>query len=128
MLNNRDHLANKKPVEFCSDMFLLPLGVPPIDSIDIGADIYLRNLADRPDPPPRTPLLPMFKLANCSNLLSLDQSYYDLLIDRLEFNNNAYVESVLSKSATAKISPAPSPPSRTKLEPIFESRESEESL
>ena len=39
-----------KPVEFCSDMFLLPLGVPPIHSIDQGSDTYLRN--PRPDPPP----------------------------------------------------------------------------
>ena len=107
-----------KPVEFCSDMFLLPLGVPPIHSIDQGSDTYLRN--PRPDPPPREFM---------SNIIpkTSDLSYYELLLSKLEFNNNDYVQNVLSKPEEENVSP-PKPPSRQPLEPIFESQESDEML
>ena len=99
-----------KPVEFCSDMFLLPLGVPPIDTLDLNTNTYLRT--PRPEPPPRTFI---------SNIIpkSPDISYYELLLNKLEFNNNDFVQKLLSKSNP------PSPPNRRRLEPIFESQESD---
>ena len=101
-------------MEFCSDMFLLPLGVPPIDSIDLGTNSYLRN--PKPEPPPRNYI---------PNIIpkSADLTYYELLLNKLEFNNNDYVANVLS---TKPDHDAPVPPTRHKLEPIFESHESEE--
>ena len=115
-------------MEFCSDIFLLPLGVPfTIDSIDIDSDTYLKN--PRPDPPPRE-FIP--------NIIpkSPDFSYYELLLNKLEFNNNNNNnESViknnisnLSQSVNNNSDPAPNPPSRQPLEPIFESQESDEML
>ena len=120
-----------KPVEFCSDMFLLPLGIPPIDSIDLGSDSYIRN--PRPDPPPRE-FIPNV-VPKSPDMLS----YYEMLLSKLEFNNNEYVNSVLSKdnsvssqnnSVLSKKDPPdpPRPPSRQTLEPIFESQESDEML
>ena len=108
-------------MEFCSDIFLLPLGVPfTIDSIDIDSDTYLKN--PRPDPPPRE-FIP--------NIIpkSPDFSYYELLLNKLEFNNNESVKNVSMSQSSAKnnIDP-PNPPSRQPLEPIFESQESDEML
>ena len=105
-------------MEFCSDIFLLPLGVPfTIDSIDIDSDTYLKN--PRPDPPPRE-FIP--------NIIpkSPDFSYYELLLNKLEFNNNNN-ESVKNNSNNNDSS-IPKPPSRQPLEPIFESQESDEIL
>ena len=78
--------------------------------------------------------------------LPKDRSYHDILADKLEFNNNLYVERVLnnnnikegeeSKIAVIKqhhqlhkrrLSP-PIPPPRTILEPIYESHESDQIL
>ena len=94
-------------------MFLLPLGVSPIESIDIDRNTYLRS--PKPNPPPRTYI---------SNIVpkSSDMSYYDFLLNKLEFNNNEYVSKILSDSSDNP----PSPPSRQKLEPIFESQEVDE--
>jgi hypothetical protein len=109
-------------------MFLLPLGMPPIDSIDLGTNTYLRN--PRPDPPPRN-------ILTSPNLLVPDQmdepvddqdmkSYYELLLNKLEFNNNAYVANILSQQSPPPSVSPPSPPNRLKLPPIYESHESEE--
>ena len=112
-------------MEFCSDMFLLPLGVPPIDSIDLDRDTYIR-----PDPKPNPP-----KRNFVSGIVpkSSDLSYYDFLINKLEFNNNDFVSKILSTSQkTSNNNPdlsdlePPSPPLRQKLEPIFETQESDE--
>ena len=114
-------------MEFCSDMFLLPLGVPPIDSIDLDRDTYIR-----PDPKPNPP-----KRNFVSGIIpkSSDLSYYDFLINKLEFNNNDFVSKILSSNKTATSEPLPndseppvppSPPMRSKLEPIFETQESDE--
>ena len=102
-----------QPVEFCSDMFLLPLGVPPIDTLDLNTNTYLRT--PRPNPPPRT------FISNIIPKNPVDISYYELLLNKLEFNNNDFVQKLLSKSS---IGP-PSPPNRRRLEPIFESQESD---
>ena len=98
-------------------MFLLPLGIPPIDSIDLGSDSYIRN--PRPDPPPRE-FIPNV-VPKSPDMLS----YYEMLLSKLEFNNNEYVNSVLSKKDPPD---PPRPPSRQTLEPIFESQESDEML
>ena len=119
-------------MEFCSDMFLLPLGVPPIDSIDLDRDTYIR-----PDPKPNPP-----KRNFVSAIIpkSSDLSYYDFLINKLEFNNNDFVSKILSSNNKTATSdplhskdpaeptprPPPSPPMRSKLEPIFETQESDE--
>ena len=119
-------------MEFCSDMFLLPLGVPPIDSIDLDRDTYIR-----PDPKPNPP-----KRNFVSGIIpkSSDLSYYDFLINKLEFNNNDFVSKILSSNNKTATSdpllpkdaaeptprPPPSPPMRSKLEPIFETQESDE--
>ena len=67
-------------------------------------------------------------------------SYYEMLLSKLEFNNNEYVNSVLSKDSNSVLSQnnsvlskkdppdPPRPPSRQTLEPIFESQESDEML
>lgn len=88
-------------------MFLLPLGVTPIDVIDLDSDTYLRD--PLPNPPPRSFI---------SNIVpkSSDVSYHDFLHDvsssDSELNNNV-----------------PIPPLRLKsLEPIFETQESDEFL
>lgn len=96
-------------MEFCSDMFLLPLGVMPIDVIDLEADTYLRD--PLPNPPPRSFI---------SNIVpkSSDVSYHDFL-------NQDYV----SSSDNELNNNVPIPPLRLKnLEPIFETQESEEFL
>ena len=117
-------------MEFCSDMFLLPLGVPPIDSIDLDRDTYIR-----PDPKPNPP-----KRNFVSGIVpkSSDLSYYDFLINKLEFNNNDFVSKILSTSnktsdpylpssnPDSEPTRPPSPPMRYKLEPIFETQESDE--
>ena len=112
-------------MEFCSDMFLLPLGVPPIDSIDLDRDTYIR-----PDPKPNPP-----KRNFVSGIVpkSSDLSYYDFLINKLEFNNNDFVSKILSSHKVSSSSDdepirPPSPPMRQKLEPIFETQESDEFL
>ena len=69
----------------------------------------------RPDPPPRT------FISNIIPKNPVDISYYELLLNKLEFNNNDFVQKLLSKSS---IGP-PSPPNRHRLEPIFESQESD---
>lgn len=87
-------------MEFCSDMFLLPLGMEPIDSIDLDTDSYIRN--PRPNPPPREYI---------SNIVPKSTEFYQ------NFLNNNIAES------------PPLPPLRSpKLDPIFESHESEEML
>ena len=95
-------------------MFLLPLGVPPIDTLDLNTNTYMRT--PRPNPPPRTFISSIIPK-------SPDISYYELLLNKLEFNNNDFVQKLLSKSSNP-----PSPPNRTRLEPIFESQESDELL
>ena len=133
----------RQPVEFCSDVFLLPLGVPHYDSIDLNTNSYVKY----PDPCPGPPLPPKRFPPETKN-------YYDLLVDKLEFNNNQYVSNVLSRSVLAASQikerdvlmstskkcaeipriPAPPPPpplpathvsKPTSLAPIFESTELE---
>lgn len=120
----------QQPVEFCSDIFLLPLGVPQIDSIDLETDQYLRNPTrlsaanPPPVPPPRSP-------ARLWNSGERDDSYYEMLVNKLEFNNNSYVQNVLRMhdtkwQTTASFAAKPQPPLRNLLQPIYESRESEQ--
>ena len=142
-----NHNDNNKPVEFCSDVFLLPLGSPPIDTLDINRNIYLRDPNSVPASllgrgSPSEPLGPSLTSPLVSN-----QSYYELLLNKLEFNNNNYVSSILNKHAltTGSSDPAisplppplpplqsfkkpPTPPARKILEPIYESHEAEEYL
>lgn len=99
-----------QPVEFCSDLFLLPLGLPPVDMIDLMTNTYIRNS----DPVPPTP--PPRPLPNESNNPKGDSTYYDILVNNLEFNNNAFVSEVMSKSTV------------TNLSTIYESRETEQDL
>ena len=95
-------------------MFLLPLGYPnTIDYLDLSTNEYVK--CPRPDPPPRSsgangdsqkdaylnnmidiknPLLNTLSLKN--QLDQKEQSYYEILINKLEFNNNEYVSKVLS--------------------------------
>jgi hypothetical protein len=143
-----------QPVEFCSDVFLLPYGgVPQVDSIDLDNNCYINRGADvggrtyqPPAPSPRSPQLGLGALR--------DKTYYEMLVNRLEFNNNQYVHGVLNRndhkggggdvghanvsvSATShtqyarllppRVPPKPLPPVRRNLlEPIYESRESEQ--
>ena len=94
-------------------MFLLPLGYPnTIDYLDLSTNEYVK--CPRPDPPPRSsgtngdsqkdsylnnmidiknPLLNTLTLKN--QLDQKEQSYYEILINKLEFNNE-YVSKVLS--------------------------------
>ena len=96
-------------------MFLLPLGFPSmVDSIDLSTNAYIRYPRPNP-PPPRTgrfqkdsylnnmidiknPLLNTLSLKN--QLDQKEQSYYEILINKLEFNNNEYVSNVLSDRTT----------------------------
>ena len=95
-------------------MFLLPLGYPnTVDYLDLSTNEYVR--CPRPNPPPRSsgtdgdtqkdsylnniidiknPLLNTLTLKN--QLDQKEQSYYEILINNLEFNNNEYVSKVLS--------------------------------
>ena len=106
--------TNLKPIEFCSDMFLLPLGYTnTVDYLDLSTNEYIK--CPRPDPPPRSsgtngdsqkdsylnnmidiknPLLNTLTLKN--QLDQKEQSYYEILINKLEFNNNEYVSKILS--------------------------------
>ena len=59
-----------QPVEFCSDVFLLPLGSPPKDTLD---------LSDSEDEEFGTPLPP--------NPPPLDPAIYEILIQSLDNNN-----------------------------------------
>jgi hypothetical protein len=66
-----------QPVEFCSDVFLLPLGSPPqdlLDSEDTDSDTP-------PNPPP-----------------PLDPAIYDMLLKSMENNNNSQHNSFPDKS------------------------------
>ena len=84
-----------------------------VDSIDLSTNAYVRY--PRPVPPPprlsspdyaqkdsylnnivdiKNPLLNTLTLKN--KLDQKEQSYYEILINRLEFNNNEYVSKVLS--------------------------------
>ena len=103
-------------------MFLLPLGFPSmVDSIDLTTNAYLRYPRPNP-PPPRTqasghlpkdsylnnaiidiknPLLNTLSLKN--QLDQKEQSYYEILMSKLEFNNNEYVSNVLSDGATEQV-------------------------
>ena len=84
-----------------------------VDSIDLSTNAYVRY--PRPVPPPprlsasdgvqkhsylnniidiKNPLLNTLTLKN--QLDQKEQSYYEILINRLEFNNNEYVSNVLS--------------------------------
>lgn len=117
-----------KPVEFCSDMFLLPLGLPPIDTLDLHTNSYLRNPGPLPPTPPPRPLPPPL-------LQKPEQTYYEILLNKLEFNNNAYVSDVLSKntsSSSSMMSTSEFVPNNLKpvlvLEPIYESHENEQYL
>jgi hypothetical protein len=104
-------------VEFCSDMFLLPLGLPPVDSIDLHTNTYLRNPGPVPPTPPPRPV-PQSRP---------DQTYYEILLNKLEFNNNAYVSDVLSKNAPA-YPDSYLTSNKHVLEPIYESHENEHYL
>ena len=59
-----------QPVEFCSDVFLLPLGSPPKDTLDLS-DSEDEELGSQlpPNPPP------------------LDPAIYEILIQSLDNNN-----------------------------------------
>ena len=143
-------ILNLKPVEFCSDVFLLPLGMPQVDSIDLRSNTYIRHPRPEPPSPPIRVIPAQFAGQPDQTPITLpkDLSYHDILADKLEFNNNLYVESVLnnnnniiikgeeeelSKTAVIKqhqhkrLTP-PIPPPRTVLEPIFESHESDQIL
>ena len=82
-----------------------------VDSLDLSTNEYVR--CPRPNPPPRAlgggplkdsylnniidiknPLLNTLTLKN--QLDQKEQSYYEILINKLEFNNNEYVSKVLS--------------------------------
>ena len=41
-----------QPVEFCSDVFLLPLGEPHYDSIDLSTNNYVKYPSPSPPGPP----------------------------------------------------------------------------
>ena len=108
-----------QPLEFCSDMFLLPLGFPnTVESIDLSTNAYVKYPCPIP-PPPRTSTLnqgfpkdsylnniidvknPLLNTLTLKNQLDQkEQSYYEILVNRLEFNNNEYVSKVLSSDAT----------------------------
>ena len=60
-----------QPVEFCSDVFLLPLGSPPQDTLD---SLDSEDEGDSPPLPPSPP--------------PLDPALYELLLKSLD-NNNA---------------------------------------
>lgn len=115
-------------MEFCSDVFLLPLGMPAaVDSIDMDADAFVRDGSQHiqlpPDPPPRN-------LWHTQHQQT-DETYYDLLVNKLEFNNNTYVENVLRMHDESRVwSTAacckPRPPTRNVLAPLYESRELEQ--
>ena len=99
-----------QPLEFCSDMFLLPLGFPnTVESIDLSTNAYVKYPCPIP-PPPRTSTLnqgfpkdsylnniidvknPLLNTLTLKNQLDQkEQSYYEILVNRLEFNNNEYV-------------------------------------
>ena len=57
-----------QPVEFCSDVFLLPLGSPPLDTLDLIEGDY-QPLSSPNNPPP------------------LDPAIYEYLIQSLDNNN-----------------------------------------
>ena len=96
-------------------MFLLPLGLPPVDTIDLTTNSYLRNPGPGPPTPPPRPLPPLQQKS--------DQTYYEILLNKLEFNNNAYVSDVLSKNTSTYPDQIPN---NTRLEPIYESHENEQ--
>ena len=110
-------------------MFLLPLGLPPVDSIDLHTNTYLRNPGPIPPTPPPRPV-PQPRP---------DQTYYEILLNKLEFNNNAYVSDILSKNTSSSfpdfdnlskntLAYPDSCPNKNVLEPIYESHESEQYL
>jgi len=79
------------------------LGQPPVDTIDLMTNTYLRNADPVPPIPlPRDP--------------KVDSNYYDILLNNLEFNNNAFVSDVLKKTPG------------TNLSTIYESHETEQEL
>ncbi len=135
------------PVEFCSDVFLLPLYEPPVDSINMESDTYVRHPRPSPPTPPVRYLNPYHTtnpLSTLTTTAAAQSSYYEILVDKLEFNNNSYVKRVLEKSNPSELgnllrSPTqvpklsssisslpPPPPERQRLEPIFESLELEQ--
>ena len=82
-----------------------------VDCLDLSTNEYVR--CPRPNPPPRSseentqkdsylnniidiknPLLNTLALKN--QLDQKEQSYYEILINKLEFNNNEYVSNILS--------------------------------
>ncbi len=134
-------------MEFCSDLFLLPFGggMPHVDTIDLDNDCFVVGGSYSP-PVPRMNFAPVGENAGIR-----DRSYYEMLVNRLEFNNNLYVHDVLSRhgqqpqpaamrSATLqphyasrllppRVPPKPKPPPpvrRNFLAPIYESREFEQ--
>jgi len=100
-------------------MFLLPLGLPPIDTLDLNTNSYLRNPGPVPPTPPPRPLPTPHQ--------KTDQTYYEILLNKLEFNNNAYVSDVLSKNASTYPDSVPNN-AKPVLDPIYESHESEQYL
>ena len=79
-----------------------------VDSIDLSTNAYLKY--PRPNPPPpraqtqsylnnfvdiKNPLLTTLALK--SQLDQKEQSYYEILVNKLEFNNNEYVSNILSE-------------------------------
>ncbi len=147
-------------MEFCSDFFLLPMGLPnTVDSIHLETNSYLRNpdppfpnmpyhmyhtfpSAMRPIPPVRRqniPTPPPRGVSRPKPLVLPSQTpegatYYRMLVDRLEFNNNSYVSQFLPKpprseaafSSTSLPSLPPPPPERTVLRPVYKSSEHEQ--
>ena len=62
-------LKNPQPVEFCSDVFLLPLGSPPKDTLDLTDSEDENSERLPPNPPP------------------LDPAIYEILMQSLDNNN-----------------------------------------
>ena len=82
-----------QPVEFCSDVFLLPLGSPPLDTLDLIEGDYQPITAPSPHNPP-----------------PLDPAIYEILIHSLDNNN--------TRPPVVK---QPNPrPKHTTLNPIYE--------
>ena len=91
-----------------------------VDSIDLSTNAYVKCLRPIPPPPRTSPVgrgLPNDSYLNniidiknpLLNTLALkrqldqkEQSYYEILINKLEFNNNEYVSKVLSDDRTAE--------------------------
>ena len=122
----------------------MPLGQPPPDYIDLKENIYVRGpeLQSKPPTPPMR--INNNNVPQMPNLNLTQQSYYEILQDKLEFNNDSYVRNLLERPKVTVVdrgtgnrvfaSPSlprhhfadalpPPPPVRNKLAPIYESQE-----